>query len=159
MVDAIAPICRDRRILMDIVVGPGFPWEQSVRDTLLEWGNERWYFTRETGMMAQIMSRCQLAFVSNGRTVYELAHMHVPAVVVSHSERENTHDFARDENGFYNLGVYEQGETKYRVREAFELLLFDDVGTRWALWEAMRRFDLSGNKARVARRILEVVDG
>lgn len=158
VVDAIGGLCRERRIMLYIVMGPGYEHEETLVDSVMDWGYERLFMTKETGMMAKIMSMCQLAFVSNGRTVYELAHMHVPAIVVAQHERENTHDFARKENGFYNLGVYSEGETKFCLWHAFRLLLADDVcyGRRY-LWEIMQRFDLSGNKARVARRILEVV--
>jgi spore coat polysaccharide biosynthesis predicted glycosyltransferase SpsG len=156
-VNAIAPYCYEHKVTMYIIVGPGYDAEHEaqVMKLLWDWGMERVWFIRETGVMAQVMSRCQLAFCSNGRTVYELAHMHVPAIVTAHSERENTHDFACAENGFSNLGVYREG-VMYRIRNNF-LHYLDDL--RRYHWDAMQRFDLSGNKARVAKRILEVVDG
>jgi len=154
-VNAIAPYCREHKITMYIVVGPGYTVEReaAVLKLLWDWGVERVFFVRETGVMAQIMSRCQLAFCSNGRTVYELAHMHVPAFVIAHHERENTHDFATRENGFANMGVYREG-LMYEMRRFGEWAA-EAADVRRECWEAMQRFDLSGNKERVARRILE----
>jgi hypothetical protein len=39
------------------------------------------------------------------------------------------------------------------------MMVGDTDELRHSYWAAMQRFDLSGNKERVARRILEVVDG
>lgn len=157
VVDAVGGLCRERRITLYVVTGPGYEHEAKLMKTLWEWGSERVFYVRETGMMAQIMSRCQMAFVSNGRTVYELVHMHIPAIVVAQHERENTHDFADPKNGFINLGVYSEGITKYDLWRKF-IHLLEDSKDRRLLWEVMQRFDLSGNKARVARRILEVME-
>jgi spore coat polysaccharide biosynthesis predicted glycosyltransferase SpsG len=157
-VNAIAGLCRRKGITLYIVVGPGYPEdrEKSLMQLLWDWGLEKVFFIRETGSMAQIMSRCQVAFCSNGRTIYELTHMHVPSVVVAHSKRENTHDFAQDGNGFVNLGVYREGIMSWIQNWGGEMIERNKFRRRY--WNQMQRFDLSGNKARVAKRILEVAD-
>ena len=61
--------------------------------------------TKSTGVISSIMEQCQLAIVSNGRTVYELAHMNIPSITIAHHIREETHKFASKENGFLPLSI------------------------------------------------------
>lgn len=51
------------------------------------------------------MAQADLAFTSQGRTVYELASLGIPSIVMSQNEREKLHTFAYMENGFVNLGL------------------------------------------------------
>ena len=51
------------------------------------------------------MSKADLAFTSQGRTVYELASSGVPSIVLAQNDRELLHTFAYMENGFLNLGL------------------------------------------------------
>ena len=51
------------------------------------------------------MKHADLAITSQGRTIFELAAMGVPSIVLSQNEREQTHLFAKLEHGFLNLGI------------------------------------------------------
>lgn len=55
--------------------------------------------------VSDYMQQADLAFTSQGRTVFELAVMGVPAVVMAQNEREQLHTFAQMGNGFLNLGL------------------------------------------------------
>ena len=55
--------------------------------------------------VSSYMNRMDLAVTSQGRTVYELASMGVPSVVLAQNEREAEHVFAGIQNGFINLGI------------------------------------------------------
>lgn len=55
--------------------------------------------------VSQALAEADLAFTSQGRTVYELAAMGVPAIVMAQNERETKHTFAQMHNGFLNLGM------------------------------------------------------
>ena len=55
--------------------------------------------------VAKYMKTADLAITSHGRTVFELAAMGVPAIVLSQNSRETTHRFAQMEHGFLNLGM------------------------------------------------------
>ena len=55
--------------------------------------------------VSALMSKADLAVTSQGRTIYELASMGVPAVVMAQNEREAEHVFAGIQNGFINLGL------------------------------------------------------
>ena len=51
------------------------------------------------------MEKADLAITSQGRTVFELACLGVPSVVMAQNEREQLHTFAEMKNGFVNLGL------------------------------------------------------
>ena len=55
--------------------------------------------------MPELMSTCDIAISSRGRTAYELAVLGVPSIVVSENEREKNHAFACNENGFTYIGM------------------------------------------------------
>ncbi len=67
------------------------------------------------------MEKADLAFTSQGRTVYELASMGVPAIVLSQNQREQLHTFAQMDNGFFNLGLGKK-LTDETLRGAFRFL-------------------------------------
>ena len=51
------------------------------------------------------MEKADLAISSQGRTMYELAYMTVPTIIMAQNERELTHEFGYLPNGFINLGL------------------------------------------------------
>ncbi len=55
--------------------------------------------------MPQLMSGCDVAISSRGRTAYELAMLGIPTIVLSENEREKNHAFACNENGFSYIGM------------------------------------------------------
>jgi hypothetical protein len=104
--------------------------------------------------MSAEMEKADFAVCSAGRTVYELAHMRIPAIVLSHHEREDMHSFARPENGFLYLGVMNPFRAD-DLRAAF--LRTADPRERRLLRERQEQFDFTGNKARVVARILSLL--
>lgn len=60
--------------------------------------------------VSKYMKEADLAITSQGRTIFELAAMGVPAIVLSQNRREQTHRFAQMANGFINLGMGEEVE-------------------------------------------------
>lgn len=68
------------------------------------------------------MREADLAFTSQGRTVYELASLGVPAIVLAQNERERLHTFAQMENGFLNLGLGSRVEDE-TIERSFDFLV------------------------------------
>ena len=99
------------------------------------------------------MEHSEIAIVSNGRTVYELAHMNIPAIVISMHERELTHNFACEENGFMNLGLYKKDSTPNVVHDALERLIVD-TEFRSTLFKRTLPYQFNKNKERVLEKIL-----
>lgn len=55
--------------------------------------------------MPEIMSKCDIAVTSRGRTGYELAMLGIPTIAAAQNEREESHGFICHENGFNYLGL------------------------------------------------------
>lgn len=63
------------------------------------------FIHKDVKRVSAYMNKMDLAITSQGRTIYELASMGVPAVVLAQNEREAQHVFAGIQNGFINLGI------------------------------------------------------
>ena len=63
---------------------------------------------RDVKRVSSFMKKSDLAITSQGRTIYELASMGVPAIVLAQNDREAEHVFGGIRNGFINLGVGER---------------------------------------------------
>ena len=55
--------------------------------------------------MPEIMSKCDIAITSRGRTGYELAILGIPTIAMAQNKREEKHGFLCHENGFNYLGL------------------------------------------------------
>lgn len=55
--------------------------------------------------ISSYIKKADLAFTSQGRTVYELAVCGTPSIVLAQNRREQLHSFAQMQNGFFNLGM------------------------------------------------------
>ena len=66
------------------------------------------------------MEKTPIAITSNGRTVYELAHMSIPGIVIPVNEREKTHEFACERNGFIPLNGFKETKTPKEVLGALK---------------------------------------
>lgn len=152
---SVAEICERNRIKIFVVTGPGYLHRAELETYFHNNPNDRIEYIHQTGMMSAIMQQCDLAISSAGRTVYELAHMRVPAVILAQHTREHTHTFARPENGFEYLGVMDDFDTG-RLRDCLLRLL--DSGYRRTLYDRMKQFHFGRNKKKVIRKILELLD-
>ena len=89
-------------IVFTFVLGVGYNKESNQVITIED---KRIYVEQDIQRMSDIFVKADLAFTSQGRTVYELATMGVPAIVLAQNEREMKHTFAQMGNGFLNLGL------------------------------------------------------
>jgi len=55
--------------------------------------------------MPEIMTSCDIAFTSRGRTGYELAILGIPSISMAQNHREEKHSFVCNENGFTYIGL------------------------------------------------------
>jgi spore coat polysaccharide biosynthesis predicted glycosyltransferase SpsG len=105
--------------------------------------------------MSRMMEGADLAICSAGRTVYELAHMRVPAMVMAHHERELRHSFARAANGFCWLGLMQPVFHAAKLRRVFLRML--EPAVRHRLFERQGRFQFAKNKSHVVQRIVHLL--
>ena len=126
---AIRDICKQSNIIINIVTGYGYEGYEKLNK---EVKNESYVtLTKSTGVISSIMERSQIAITSNGRTVYELAHMNIPAIVISQHEREETHEFARSEYGFIPINTFKQGKSEVGIVNELSKLLDDEAYRRY----------------------------
>ena len=151
---SIKDICKFNNIKMYIVTGPGYIdfehlKEEVNNDVLVE-------LTNATGVISSIMEKSQVAIISNGRTVYELAQMNIPAIVISQHERECNHDFSVESNGFIDLGIYRDNITDIDVVNNLNKLIEDD-SFRKMLMSNMQKISFIENKKKVIKTIINLI--
>jgi CMP-N-acetylneuraminic acid synthetase/spore coat polysaccharide biosynthesis predicted glycosyltransferase SpsG len=108
---------------------------------------------RDVPLMSELMAGADVAFTSAGRTLYELAHMGVPSIVLAQNDTEMKHHFASIENGFLFLGLGREA-TPAAIASAFDALT-TSRDLRRALHRRMLAIDLTGGRDFVVQRILE----
>lgn len=155
----IYDVCLKHDVNIYIVTGLGYSYIEKLEESI------KWYvkkgvkveFFYHSGVISSIMQKCQIAITANGRMVYELAHLNLPSIILSHHERETTHLFAKIENGFFPLGMYAGEETKRKIRHILETLI-EDNSARLAAYERIKKNTFIGNNDRILKLINEVVE-
>jgi len=148
---SISSICRNYGIKINIVTGPGYTGFQHLKKTICHDNNV--LLTHATGVMSKIMEESQLAITSNGRTVYELAHMNIPAIVIPQNDREKLHDFANEKTGFLVLDIYQSGKSEEVVSGLLNKLLRDN-SLRFKLYKNLSTIEFNKNKKSIIEMIL-----
>lgn len=60
--------------------------------------------------MPEVMTSCDIAYTSRGRTGYELALLGIPTIAMAQNHREEKHGFVCNENGFTYIGLNPEDE-------------------------------------------------
>jgi CMP-N-acetylneuraminic acid synthetase/spore coat polysaccharide biosynthesis predicted glycosyltransferase SpsG len=89
-------------LIFDFVTGIGYPAKENG---LLSKPEDNIFIHENVLKVTDYMKLADVAVTSQGRTVFEIASMGVPAVVLSQNKREMEHTFATMKNGFLNLGM------------------------------------------------------
>jgi len=84
------------------ITGIGYDYE---KNGVVDRADLNIYIRPNVPQVTKYMKQADLALTSQGRTIFELAAMCVPAVVLSQNEREMLHSFASMRHGFINLGL------------------------------------------------------
>ena len=109
------------------------------------------YVHNDVKRVSAYMNKMDLAVTSQGRTVYELASMGVPSIVMAQNEREAEHVFAGIQNGFINLGI---------GREQDALTIISTI--RWLIStpkvrQEMRKLQLTKDFSRGQERVIHLI--
>lgn len=144
----------EKNINIKIIIGIGYKNKQ----TLLRYikSKQNISLIDSTSKITKYMKKCQLAFTSNGRTTYELAHMNIPAIVISHNYRETMHKFSSIENGFINLGQYNKRNFLFNdVIFAFKGLINNEKLYK-KLYKSMRKINFNSSRQKVKGKINKI---
>ena len=147
-------ICDELEIFLHIVTGPGYRGYDQLKREIR--GNNNVSLTHASEVISSLMEQTQVAITSNGRTVYEFAHMNIPAIVIAQHQREVTHAFASEENGFLPLGLYQEGETELILEEALKKLVLN-TGYRKELYNRLLEHRFVENKDKVVSRLQQIL--
>lgn len=153
---SIMDIVRKNGIKIYIVCGGGYLHKEALNQYIdsVSYKNIEVHFALET--VSNIMEKVQIAFSSNGRTVYELADMNIPAVIISSHKRESTHSFATLENGFIHIGIFDKEQTA-RLIKINSLKLIEDHDYRKLLFLNISKYSFRDNKRELVQKILELL--
>lgn len=149
VIDSIYAFCQEHGIRITAILGLGYSHDMSAFEgydiTLL----------RDVKNMAHQFVKSDLIFCSGGRTVYEIATISRPTVVLCQNERELTHLFAKSSNGFINLGLGNDVDSETILEKLRELA--SSPLLRRHLIEVMQTKDLKRGKEKVVKLIKDTL--
>lgn len=150
VIETIYDYCSTHKITITVIAGFGynkFETIESYSDVLVK---------KNVSNISDYMLNADLIFTSAGRTVYEIASINTPTIVLEQNERESTHFFASREYGFLNLGL------GYNLKDD---VLFDNFQElvssyekRKELSSLMNQQNLKVGRKRVNKLIQDIID-
>lgn len=145
-------------IMTTIVTGIGYENEEQLRLLVSSFRYpERYKVITSTTRISDYMLAADLAITSAGRTVFELASLNVPMIVISQNEREETHTYAKNQSGIIHLGKRQNLEpmtlfnTLVNLAEHPEKLM--------SMSKSLSNLELKNGKRRVVSLIKNIVEG
>lgn len=142
--------CSDRKITLKVVLGLGY----GLYDSLSEFVDAD--IRQNVRNISEEMLAADIVFTSAGRTVYELACIGTPTIVLAQNRREMTHFFASLENGFKNLGLGVK-LSQNDILEAF-MALEGDVQERRQMNKNMLSHEMRNGRNRVLQLIQKTIE-
>lgn len=136
-----------------VIIGAGNSDKEKVKKLIAENANNISYtLMQDVKTLSIYMSQADLAIASQGRTMYELAYMTVPTIIMAQNERELTHEFGYLSNGFINLGLGKELDDKTIYQTILWLINCPQI--RVQIKNEMEKLDLENGVYRVKKLIL-----
>ena len=127
----------------------GFGYER--KDEVVSLPEKNIFVHNDVKRVSSFMKQADIAVTSQGRTIYELASMGVPAIVLAQNEREALHVFAGIQNGFINLGLGRDADDVTIVKTIKWLAYTPNVRRQ------MRSLELSREFALGQKRVIDLI--
>ncbi len=96
--------------------------------------------------MPELMTSCDVAYTSRGRTGYELALLGIPSIAMAQNHREEKHGFVCNENGFNYIGLNPTDEI---IEGNLKMYLNSSKDTRQHYQSILLSHDLKNGRRRV----------
>ncbi len=149
VIKSINDYCLNNKIKIIVIAGFGY----DKYDTIKEY--EGVEIKQNVSNISDYMLQADIVFTSAGRTIYEIASIGTPAIVLGQNEREMTHFFASAEYGFLNLGLgYNVSEEK--LKDEF-IRLVKSFEARMSMSDLMKMQDLKKGRKRVHKLIQDII--
>lgn len=140
-------------ICVKLIVGPGKRISAEQRKKLCKGNKDIRVCVVENADLTSELCNIDLAISSQGRTMFELAYMKIPTIVLAQNERETLHTFAALENGFVNLGIG-RDVTGIQIAKTVDWLN-ETPHIRYELYRNMEKLELEKGMERVSNIILD----
>ncbi len=101
VIDSILSTNYDGRI--NVILGLGYQGLEQLIDKYES--NQSIQIYQNVLDISEFMFKADIIFTSAGRTMYEVCSLGVPTICLCQNERELTHVFANESNGFINMGL------------------------------------------------------
>ena len=131
-----------------IITGYGYKYKNEICDDEVH----NIFIHNDVKRVTTFMQEADLAITSQGRTIYELAAMGVPSVVLAQNTREMEHAFASVQNGYINLGLGSE-QNEETIQSTVEWLI-RTPNVRREMHETLRKNDFTKGQKRVISLIL-----
>lgn len=152
-IQGLLPIQKKYKFRIRVILGPAYQKHQELYQFLeREQGQYPVYVHEVVTEMAQFMKEADIIFTSAGRTMFEIATIGTPAIVIAQNYRELTHTFGHPYNGFYDLGYW--AELKVEDYGNAAETLINDYELRKLMNSRMKKIDLTMGIERVTKIIL-----
>lgn len=123
-------------------------------DSLMEYNRfENIEVLYDVSNMPELMSGCDVAVTSRGRTGYELAMLGIPTIAMAQNVREEKHGFICNENGFTYIGLNPADEI---IETNLKMYLGLSRESRQHFQDLLLSHDLRGGRKRVMGMIENV---
>ena len=150
VLDTIYEYCLEKNITINIIAGFGYDKYHTLKKY-----KKNIKIHQNVSNISDFMLQADLVFTSAGRTIYEIASIGTPAIVLAQNKRELTHFFASSEYGFLNLGLGYNLENDKILKEFINLV--KDYETRKFMNKLMLDTDLKNGRKRVIKLINEII--
>ena len=150
VIETIYDVCLNQNIIITVIAGFGY----DKYDTLDKY--KKLEIQKNVTNISAYILEADLIFTSAGRTMYEIASIGTPAIVMAQNERELTHFFASKEYGFLNLGAG-YAISNLELLTHFMLLL-NDNNKRIEMNRLMKRVNLKSGRKNVNRLIKSLLE-
>lgn len=123
VIDSILSTSYDGRI--NVILGLGY---QGIDDLIEKYESRNAIqIYKNVSDISEFMFKADIIFTSAGRTMYEVCSLGVPTICLCQNERELTHVFANETNGFINMGLGVEVEKQQIIDEFVKLVNDHDL--------------------------------
>ena len=150
ILEAIYEVCKSRGIEITVVLGLGYEELSSLSKF------EDVEIKKDIKNIAFEMYQADLCFSSAGRTTYELALVGTPSIILAQNQRELTHFFADEANGFVSLGLGSDAAIE-EIRSSF-IHLIENKEERLFMHNKMKDNNIKNGKNKVVNLIKNLIE-
>jgi len=153
---SILDLCQIKNIKINIICGSGYMFLDELKASIISCDYDNIILHNSILYVSKVMENSQIAISSNGRSIFELAEMNIPSIIISHHEREYSHDFSKHERGFINLGVF-NSNSHIDIKNAF-IRVTTDSSYWFELYMNLKKYSFRKNKKNIMNKIYKLIE-